>query len=163
MIPRFKILNGVGAALISLSIASGANACACCTDFGERLVSEQKMDSYNGAEIRRLQFSKSTELFTGERSPEEIEGIKATSDEYELVVSKQRDRFLFEFHDKEGHSGTLSLILPSFVSVFEVDPREEERRPGLTGPKLYKEWKLTGNAPELASLVSEWEEGSISL
>jgi hypothetical protein len=45
--------------------------------------------------------------------------------------------------DKDGHSGTLSLTWPESVSVFEVDPRQD-KHPGGLGPRLYKEWRVTG-------------------
>ena len=46
---------------------------------------------------------------------------------------------------RKGRTGTLTLALPRTISIFEVDPRQEEKEGGL-GPVLYKEWKLTAPA-----------------
>ena len=65
----------------------------------------------------------------------------------DLAVSQGRHRWVFEFRDNERHSGTLTLNIPNSVSIFEVDPRQEKpKAEGGQGPRLYKEWKLTGRA-----------------
>ena len=60
-------------------------------------------------------------------------------------MSQEPNRWVFDFRDKAGGLGTLTLALPATVSIFEVDPRRGER-PGGQGPTLYKEWKLTSAA-----------------
>jgi len=60
-------------------------------------------------------------------------------------VSQEPNRWVFDFRDKAGGSGTLTLGLPATISIFEVDPRLGER-PGGQGPTLYKEWKLSSAA-----------------
>jgi hypothetical protein len=125
-------------------------ACACCTHIGERTVTVRPIDASHNIDIRDIRFSKQAELFLGEMTADVVKGISGlTSDSglFEIVVHKLPDRWVFEFRDKEGHSGSLTLMLPNFVSIFEVDPREEMLKRGEgPGPRLYKEWKLTGKA-----------------
>ena len=84
-------------------------------------------------------------VFRRGRSGESIKGIARSSGRYELHVAQEPNRWVFDFRDKAGGSGTLTLVLPATISIFEVDPRLGER-PGGQGPTLYKEWKLTSNA-----------------
>jgi hypothetical protein len=63
----------------------------------------------------------------------------------EFHVSRQKGRMVFALRDQKGRVGNLVLALPKTVSIFEVDPRDEDKEGGL-GPLLYKEWKLTANA-----------------
>jgi hypothetical protein len=122
-----------------------AAACACCTNQGQRRVGVEKLDSGKREEIGRLRFSADAQLFSGEGDPESIKGIAKSSGRYELRVSQEPNRWLFDFRDKAGGSGMLSLAIPTTLSIFEVDPRLGER-PGGQGPILYKEWKLTSAA-----------------
>lgn len=120
-------------------------ACACCTNEGQRQVGVRTFDSGKREEIGRLRFSADAELFSGEGDPADVKGIVKSSGKYELHVSQEANRWVFDFRDKAGGSGTLTLSLPASVSIFEVDPRLGER-PGGHGPILYKEWTLTSAA-----------------
>jgi hypothetical protein len=135
------------AAVLSVPFTQ-AYACACCSDFGQRLVGLRNIDSSTLDIIRRLHFAGAAELFLGERDATDIKGISGLSPQsrvFDLTVAQQQDRWSFRFRDKEGHFGSLTVLPPQFVAVFEVDPREEKRMPeGGQGPRLYKEWKLTG-------------------
>ena len=61
-----------------------------------------------------------------------------------MEVDKKDYRWIFSFRDARGKKGTLILILPGAVAVFEIDPRTSPDR-GL-GPLLYKEWRLSSRA-----------------
>ena len=74
-----------------------------------------------------------------------IKGVENASEDYELMVTRPKGHMVFRFRDEKGRSGMLALAMPSTISIFEVDPRGQERDGGL-GPSLYKEWKLTANA-----------------
>ncbi len=131
-------------AILAVSVQDAA-ACACCTNQGQRRVGVETLDPGKREEIDRLRFGADTQLFSGEGDPESIKGIAKSSGRYELRVSQEPNRWVFDFRDKAGGSGTLTLTIPAAVSVFEVDPRLGER-PGGQGPTLYKEWKLTSAA-----------------
>jgi hypothetical protein len=134
----------VCAALLVLAGSGGALACACCTNAGQRNVNVATLDSGRAAEIERLRFGGAAQLFVGEGGPESIDGITTPAESYTLTAAWQGDRLVFTFADAQGHTGTLSLLRPGKVSIFEVDPRDGADQ-GL-GPVLYKEWKLTSKA-----------------
>jgi hypothetical protein len=76
------------AALPSLSASNPLHACAFCADFGERTVMvSRQLNSYELDTIRRLRFSNTAE-FAGTNF-----GI------FNLAVSQQRDRWVFELRD----------------------------------------------------------------
>jgi hypothetical protein len=145
---RLKLLHALGALcglLATLAVnAEEACACACCTNQGQRRVGVEQLDSGKRDDLSRLRFGTVAQLFAGERDPADIKGIATPSARYELRVSQVGNRWTFEFRDEGGRSGTLLLSLPSTVSIFEVDPRDEPDRGH--GPSLYKEWKLTSKA-----------------
>ena len=130
------------AALVLLAAAGDALACACCTNYGQRNVQVAQLDSGRLAEIDQLRFTDTAQLFVGERSPDDVDGIDTPSDRYALNVTWEKDRVVFSLRDDAGHAGTLSLIIPNKISIFEVDPRDSPDQGH--GPALYKEWKLTG-------------------
>jgi len=145
--PNLRVVF-VGTAIALAALAVGAHdvaACACCTNQGQRRVGVEQLDSGKREEIDRLRFSADAQLFSGEGDPADTKGIVKSSGRYELHVAQETNRWVFDFRDKAGGSGTLTLTIPATVSIFEVDPRRGER-PGGHGPTLYKEWKLTSAA-----------------
>jgi hypothetical protein len=91
-----------------------------------------------------MTFAKPAKIASGEADPE-IKGVADPASDYQLTVTRAKDRMVFSFRDEKGRAGTLTLVMPKMISIFEVDPRGEEKDRGL-GPSLYKEWKLTANA-----------------
>ncbi|HKU99708.1 MAG TPA: hypothetical protein VJR58_30720 [Vineibacter sp.] len=135
---------GIAAWVAVSVIPSGdAHACACCTDIGQRRVATDKLDTYRRGEIDRLRFAPTAELYTGSAGPEDLKGLRAATTDYGLEVRQQDDGIIFELRDKDQRAGTLSLVWPDVISIFEVDPRQDKRAGGL-GPRLYKEWSVTG-------------------
>lgn len=120
-----------------------AHACACCTDTGQRRVATEKLSDYQRGEIARLRFAPTATLFTGAADPQDLKGLQATTSSYDLEVRRTGGDIVFAFGDNGKPSGTLSLAWPEQIAVFEVDPRTDTREGGL-GPRLYKEWRLTG-------------------
>lgn len=144
MLLRVPVL--VVAAVLALAAAAPqAEACACCTDTGQRYVGVERFDARLREEIGRLRFLAEAELYTGQAEPSDIKGIANPSQKYEVHVAQEERRWVFAFRDGKGRSGTLTLAMPDTVSVFSVDPRNDEREGG-TGPALYKEWKVTSPA-----------------
>jgi hypothetical protein len=140
----FRPCGGIAIAILTLSNAPSAFACACCTNEGQRNVATVALDSGKRQEIESLRFGGKATLFTGEGDVEGIEGIATPSDSYKLTAKWQNDRLVLSFGDNLGHTGTLSLARPDTVSIFEVDPRSRPDKGH--GPRLYKEWKLTAPA-----------------
>jgi hypothetical protein len=61
-----------------------------------------------------------------------------------VTVTRLKDRTTFALRDTKDRAGTLSLVRPQTISIFEVDPRDTEDSG--TGPNLYKEWTITTRA-----------------
>jgi hypothetical protein len=123
-------------------VSADARACACCTNIGQRHVAVVKLDAAKREELESLRFAAAAQLYTGEASTEDVIGIATPASEYELHVTHEPGRWLFDLRDKAGRTGTLTLQLPATISLFEVDPRNDSRDGG-TGPALYKEWTVT--------------------
>src|SRR3954451_5011819 len=117
--------------------AAPALACACCTNEGQRHVATVALDSGKSEEIESLRFGNKATLFTGEVDADGIEAIATPADSYRLAAKWQEDRLVLSFTDAKGRSGTLSLMRPDTLSVFEVDPRNRPDKG--QGPRLYKE------------------------
>lgn len=131
------------AALFALMGATSAKACACCSNAGQRYVENTRLDPTRRDIIREMKFNDDATLYIGEGDFEEIKGITKPSDRYTLRVTQQKDRFIFAFRDKNKNEGTLTLVIPDAIAIFEVDTRDEEFKDQGLGPVLYKEWRLT--------------------
>ena len=139
-------LRGVGSAVAAfiLGFATEAFACACCTHTGWRYVEVETMSERRLVQVDQMAFAKAATLSTGEADAQ-IKGIDNPDTEYQLDVARPKGRMVFAFRDRKGRTGTLTLAIPKTISIFEVDPRGDEKDKGL-GPSLYKEWRLTANA-----------------
>ena len=123
---------------------SSALACACCTSEGQRNVATVALDSGKREDIESLRFGDKATLFTGEGDVDGINGIATPANSYRVTAKWQADRLVLSFRDAKGQTGTLALVRPSTLSVFEVDPRDRPDKGH--GPGLYKEWKLSAPA-----------------
>ena len=140
----FRCCGGALFAACIVAFATSAFACACCTHTAWRYVEVERMSERRLVQIEQMSFAKTATLSTGEADPE-IKGIADPDTEYQLGVTRQKNRMVFSFRDRKGRAGSLTLAIPQTISIFEVDPRGDEKDKGL-GPSLYKEWKLTANA-----------------
>lgn len=122
-----------------------ALACACCTNTGQRYAGVQKLDASRRGQLDELKFSAAATLYMGERDTADIKGIATPASDYELHVAQEAGRWVFDFRDRSGRTGTLTLPMPDTISIFEVDPRTDAREGG-TGPSLYKEWMVSAKA-----------------
>ena len=132
------------AAIIVVGSATAAFACACCTHTAWRYVEVEPMSERRLVQIAEMRFAADARLSVGEADPR-IRGIEQPGVDYRLEVTRRDDRIVFSLRDRKGRSGNLVLTIPKTISIFEVDPRGDEKDNGL-GPSLYKEWKLTANA-----------------
>jgi hypothetical protein len=122
-----------------------AIACACCTNTGQRYAGVQKLDASRRGQLDELKFNAAATLYTGEADTDDIKGIDKPASDYELHVAQETNRWLFDFRDRSGRTGTLTLPMPDTISIFEVDPRTDPKEGG-TGPSLYKEWIVSAKA-----------------
>ena len=133
------------AAVLVVSSIVEAHACACCTNQGQRYSGLQKLDASRREQLDQLRFNAAATLYTGERDTGDIKGIARPASDYEMHVAQEGSRWVFDFRDKNGRTGTLTLPMPDSISIFEVDPRLDPREGG-TGPALYKEWVVSAKA-----------------
>ena len=139
MLVRFSLAL---VALLPLTAAfNQAMACACCSERGERHVMTGELADYQWAEIDRLRFGPSADLYTGEGDAKEIEGIANPDSSYALTAVREGKKITFTFKGADRGAGTLSMTLPDKIAFFEVDPRDAT--PETPEPSLYKEWKFT--------------------
>jgi hypothetical protein len=131
-------------ATVLLTGARPVLACACCTHTGSRSVYVDTLNEWRRTQLDEMQFARKAALSLGEADAG-IKGIHNPAADYDLTVTRATGRITFAFKDAKGRTGNLVLNIPNKVSVFEVDPRDEDKEGGL-GPVLYKEWKLTASA-----------------
>ena len=134
----------LASAALALVSAQTALACACCTETAQRIVATTNLRPDKLVQIEMMRFAKEAKLYSGV-ADNEIRGVEHPTTDYALAVAMQEDRMVFSFRDAKGRPGTLTLMLPQTISIFEVDPRGEDIDKGL-GPSLYKEWTLSANA-----------------
>lgn len=143
--PRhIRHLTGIASALVAFWLATDAAlACACCTNRAARYVEIEKLGESRRVEIERMAFAEEAFLAEGaDDHPADIQDLGTT---LQLAVTRTEKEIVFSFRDQRGRPTALTLAIPETISIFEVDPRGDEKDEGL-GPSLYKEWQLTGNA-----------------
>lgn len=121
-----------------------AFACACCTGEAQRTVEVENIGDRHNDEIGKLKFKPQAKLKLGEGYDEAIKGYSDPEEQFTVALTRQKDRYIFALKDAKGRGGNLTLVLPKQISIFEVDTRDDTEKTG-HGPRLYKEWKLTGN------------------
>lgn len=137
-------LRLVLAFLFLLATEKSVLACACCTSEAQRTVEMEDFAPKYSVEFEKLKFKKEAKLKLGEGYDEGIKGLSDPEESFSLALTRQKDRYVFALKDGKNRSGNLTLLLPKSVSIFEVDTRDDTEKTGY-GPRLYKEWKLTGN------------------
>lgn len=146
----YSLLDAVRAlALTALLLmpSSGALACACCTEPGQRLDVVAPLDSYLRDELGRIAIAPVARLYTDAGFPETIEGVDEPSTEgYDIEMSRTADRITLRLLDPAGQAGGIELTVPAEITRLEVDPRDGDTTEAGLGPVLYKEWRLEGEA-----------------
>ena len=138
MLVRYALAAGVMMAAATPFLE--AQACACCTEQGQRHVGSEAFDEFRRAEVERVNFAPSAKAFGAGMEPDP--GATALAESYEMTTAWNGDFLVFILSSPDGGKGSISLKRPAKIGVFEVDPRDTADA-GM-GPVLYKEWKLTG-------------------
>jgi hypothetical protein len=131
----------VAAVAVAAATSSSAWACACCSHAAQRSVLVQKIDSFIAAQLEELRFGTTAKLARDERDDHPIPGLEAPVEDFTVSVTQRKDRITFALRDTKDRAGTLSLVKPQTISIFEVDPRDTKDFGH--GPNLYKEWTIT--------------------
>ena len=77
------------AAAVALAAPPEAQACACCTDPGQRNVDVEALDQGKRALLEELRFADAAKLFLGEADPDSVKGI---ADPSAITRSRRRGR-----------------------------------------------------------------------
>jgi hypothetical protein len=131
-----------------LAWAAAASASPCRPAQGYRNVATRPLDTNELAFMRQVEFADKARLYAGPPGIESVKGIDAPAERYSVKVEWDKERAVFSLDDGKGHTGTLTLITPADLSIFEIDTRD---RPGAA---FYKEWKLTGKTTGTGSFKS---------
>lgn len=143
---RRGLLSALTIAAAFLSQAGSAQACACCTEPGQRFENGGPMDAYVRGELGRMRFAPTAVLYSDAGFPDSVQGFANPSSDPYAVRASIRNVISFDFRDNAGRLSRLQFLLPSAMSRFEVDPRSTVRPVPPNGPNLYKEWRLSGPA-----------------
>lgn len=150
-----------------------AQACACCTDPGQRFETTGPFDTYIRGEMDRIRFAPTAVLYSDPGFPDSVQGLRDPSSEPYGVRAHIGNVVSFALTDRSGRTGRLQFPLPNAMSRFEVDPRASTGPVPPNGPTLYKEWRLqraanfsgpmaTASAPVFVTLILHGEGNSCS-
>jgi hypothetical protein len=78
---------------------------------------EQQQIGLSQEQLGQLRFNATATLYTGERDTDDIKGISTPASDYEMHVAQEGSRWVFDFRDKNGRSGTLTLPMPDTRSI----------------------------------------------
>ncbi|MEQ1755050.1 MAG: hypothetical protein ABL973_13055 [Micropepsaceae bacterium] len=141
--------------VLGSAMPPAAQACACCSDPGQRSELTQNFDEYTRGELFNIQFSGTARLFSDPGFPESVEGVQDPLDQdYKLNVVRKPKEWAFEFVDAKGRTGTVLFPLPKRFTQFDVDPHGLAQPASPNGPSLYKEWRVHGLA-KLGGILSK--------
>jgi hypothetical protein len=147
---RHAIAAGLLIAAAAFTAATtGAHACACCADPGqrvERFVAFSEADAFAAQAIGKLELAGQAALFRNAADWEEvIRGIDNPdkSEAYTVSLSRKSDAWTLSFADDKGNSGDIAIRLPREFEAFAADTTPGDNVTG-SGPKLYKELRFTG-------------------
>lgn len=145
-----SMLRATTSALVPLAAlllqTQAAQACACCTEPGQRMDSNDPLDTYLRGELVLMRFAPSAMLYANAGFPDNVEGIVNPADRPYRVRAAIRGVVRFDFVDPSGKPGRVQFVLPRAMERFEVDPRTTLGSAPPNGPELYKEWRLSGAA-----------------
>ena len=139
-------------AAINLASPRLAAASPCRPERGYRNVSTLPLDASMLAFMQQVRFGKTARLYTGPPGIDSIKGIEAPAKDYAVKLDWTSERAVFSFEDDKGRAGTLTLVAPDEISIFEIDTLDGPA--DAAGPALYREWKLTGKAAGTGSFAA---------
>jgi hypothetical protein len=139
-------------AAIDLASPRLAAASPCRPERGYRNVSTLPLDASMLAFMQQVRFAKTARLYTGPPGIDSIKGIEAPAKNYAVKVDWTGERAVFSFEDDKGRAGTLTLVTPSEISMFEIDTFDGPA--DAADPALYREWTLTGKAAGAGSFAA---------
>lgn len=138
----------LAAAGLALAATTGANACACCAESGQRFESFAAFDGpgFESQTVTQLMPDGAATLYRDAAEWDEvIRGLKNPdkSASYKISLKRSAKSWAFALEDAKGNTGSITLALPREFEVFATDTRPGEIKPG-ERVELYKEIRVTG-------------------
>ncbi|MGE3245484.1 MAG: hypothetical protein AB7F96_07150 [Beijerinckiaceae bacterium] len=147
---RIRRLPPICAAAL-LSILAGilppgqAQACACCSEEGQRFTGIARFSQTGLPVLQELRFDPAASLYQGAGFPESVKGVHAPpAKPYALKTALAAGALELSLSRPESPGGHVRFILPETFMRLEVDPRVFGGRSPGGGPVLYKEWRFDG-------------------
>jgi hypothetical protein len=131
--------------VLSVSPAPTPAACACCAESGEWFERTGKMETYEIAELRNVEFDQTASTYLNAAGYEALKGLPLEYDSFKLsTLLKSNLSLTLTFKGERGETGSLVLSLPRVATLFGADLHDAPE--GSAGPILYKEWRFAGLA-----------------
>jgi hypothetical protein len=134
---------------LAAGVSGEALACACCSEPGQTNQFTEKLESYSGAELKRLRLASTAQLITAVDFPKNVKGVAAPSTkDYRLNAPEIKRQIVFNFKDPAGGTGQITFPLPEKFSTYQNDPgaggSKNPPKSAGGGPLLYKSWTSKG-------------------
>lgn len=141
---RLFRIAGALAAIVGL-LPTAADACACCSSPGQRLVETGKPDAYVLADFATVEIAPEATFATTEAFPEDIKGVsKPSPDPMRAAGSISAGKLELDLVAGGTSRGRVSFTGNGALERFEVDRRIDRGTSPGGGPMIYKEWKFPG-------------------
>jgi len=145
MIHRAPIASFLAMLIAGCGLVTDAQACACCSDTGQRIEQTQQLDNYSRDELAAIRFAPQTKLYADAGFPDTVSGVQdPLSDAYSVTLVRRPTEWEFDVVDSKGRTGSILFPLPKHFTRFEVDPKGLAAPETGNGPELYKEWRMHG-------------------
>jgi hypothetical protein len=135
------------ALLVLLPLLSASPAatfsCACCAESGEWYERTGRMEDYEVAELRNVEFDRTASTYLTPAGFDNVKGLSLEYDSFNLSSLLRPSLALtLSFKGAKGETGSLVLSLPKVATLFGADLHDAPE--GSAGPILYKEWRFKG-------------------
>jgi hypothetical protein len=153
---RGEIMKAITLIFVLISIltgsASGAGFCACCVERGYYEFGKERPDAYVLGILDEMKFHTKAELYMTEAGFDGVRGLNDLKAEIEsdsatdfnIVESFLKRAWTLNFTTAVGKKGTIRLRMPTLMTRFKVDTREEGNEDRGLGVSLYKEFSFIG-------------------
>jgi hypothetical protein len=139
-------------AAVMVVSALGNDFCACCVERGYYEMGQERPGTYVLGILDEMKFARSAQLYMTEAGFDGVKGLDAlkaeiesdAKTEFDIVESFVKRTWTLTFK-VTGKTGTLRLPMPTLMTRFKVDTREEGNEDRGLGVSLYKEFSFRGN------------------
>jgi hypothetical protein len=117
--------------------------CACCAESGEWFERTARLQDYEIAELRNVEFGRTAKIYLTAAEYDSVKGLSLEYESFQLTgLLKPSLTLTLTFKGERGETGSLVLPLPKVATQFGADLHDAPE--GSAGPILYKEWRFAG-------------------